>query len=463
MRKRIVIIGAGSVAFTTGLVTDLVLTRDMGPWELRLCDIDPEALRVAQGLSRRMIATKDVDITVSGSLDRRELLPGADVVVCTIAVGGRRARELDVKIPRKYGVFQPVADTVMAGGISRAMRMVPALVEIARDVAELCPDAWFFNYANPMAVNCWAVRRATGVPMVGLCIGVFSVIRELARMIDASVSEVTALYAGVNHLTFVYDFRRRGADAWPLVRAALARERDVGAEAGVDSASVPGGDSTLAPEEWIPARADNPFSWSLFDAYGAYPAVNDRHVVEFFPERFPNGRYYGRTLGVDAFSLDSFIAHGDRRYAQMRAWADGDEELDAAIFDRRVGEHSKLLDILRSMEYDQRQVFAANVANCGAVPGLPSDAVLEVPCVATAGGLRAMQLPDFSTTLSALVARKLASIELTVEAALRGDGDLFLEAILADGCLTDRDAARGLVAELLQAHRQYLPQFFPGA
>jgi alpha-galactosidase len=461
MPKNIVIIGAGSVAFTTGLVADLVLTPDMGPWELRLVDIDPDALDVAVGLSRRMVGLKGTEITVTGSTDRRDLLPGADVVVCTIAVGGRQARLLDVRIPRKYGVYQPVADTVMAGGISRAMRMVPALVDIARDFEDLCPEAWFFNYANPMAVNCWAVRRATGVPMVGLCIGVHSVIRDLAKMIGAPVEEVTALYAGVNHLTFIYDLRWRGEDAWPLIRSRLAGE-SAADEGDADSQpDIPGGDTTLAPEDWVPARADNPFSWSLFDAYGAYPAVNDRHVVEFFPERFPQGGYYGKTLGVDAFALDAFVAHGDARFEQMRAWASGDEPLDAGIFERRVGEHSKLLDILRSIYLDQRKLFAANVPNGGSVPGLPPDAVLELPAVASASGLRPVQLADFPSDLTAVVERKLASIELTVQAALTGDRDLMVEALLLDGSLSDPGAAKNLANELLEAHRLFLPQFFP--
>ena len=459
MRRNIVIIGAGSTAFTTGLVTDLVLTPDMGPWELRLVDIDPEALETAAGLSRRMIDARGADTTIRSSVERRDLLPGADVVVCTIAVGGRRARELDVLIPRKYGVYQPVADTAMAGGISRAMRMVPALVDIARDVGELSPHAWFFNYANPMSVNCWAIRQATGVPVVGLCIGVFSVIRHLARIIGAPVDEVTALYAGVNHLTFIHELRWSGKDAWPLVRAKLARDDEEAAEATV--AEIPGGDTTQAPVDWVPTRSDNPFSWSLFDAYGAYPAVNDRHVVEFFPERFPGGRYYGKTLGVDAFSIESGIAHGDESYARMRAWASGKEPLDLSIFERRVGEHSKLLDILGSIDLDQRRIFAANVPNRGAVPSLPSDAVLELPAAATASGLRPLQMADFPATLAAIITRKIASIELTVEAALQGDRDLCIEALLTDGSVADPAIARALIDELLDAHRQYLPNFYP--
>ncbi|MGQ9686861.1 MAG: family 4 glycosyl hydrolase, partial [Thiobacillaceae bacterium] len=225
-RKKIVIIGAGSAMFTQGLVADLIVTG--GAWTLGLVDIDPSALDVAAGLSRRMVEAKGADVLLESSTDRRDLLPGADVVVTTIGVGGRRAWEADVYIPRKYGIYQPVGDTVMPGGISRALRMIPAMVDIANDVLKLCPQARFFNYANPMTANCWAVRKATGADMVGLCIGTSHVIHDLARFLGVPAQEVTALAAGLNHFTWIYDLRHHGRDAWPQVRALVARERGSG-------------------------------------------------------------------------------------------------------------------------------------------------------------------------------------------------------------------------------------------
>jgi alpha-galactosidase len=459
---KIVLIGAGSAMFTRGLIADLIQAPDLGPWEVGLVDIDPAALRTAEELCRRLVQAQGADIVVRAALDRRDLLPGADVVVTTIGVGGRRAWETDVFLPRRYGVYQPVGDTVMPGGISRAMRMIPALVDVARDVAALCPEALFFNYSNPMTANCWAIRQETGVPVVGLCHGTYHVERQLAAFIGAPPEKVTALYAGLNHLTFLYDLRFQGRDAWPLVRAQLAEERGepVDRAALVVSAAL----GQRSPEMGAPAdrsfpAADNPFSWSLFEAYGAYPAVNDRHVVEFFPERFPQGRYYGKTLGVDVFSFEATIANGDRIYADMRAQALGEQALDERLFARGSGEHEQLLDILRSTWDDTRQVYAANLPNRGAVPGLPGEAILELPCVATGRGLRALQSLDLAAPLVAILARKLAATRLTVEAALRGDRGLFVEALLADGAVSDPDAARQMGEALLEAQGGYLPQF----
>jgi len=456
--RKIVLIGAGSAMFTQGLVADIIRSPDLGPWKLGLVDINSSALNVAEKLARRMVKARGANIEIEASTDRREILPEADVVVTTIAVGGRRAWELDVFIPRKYGIYQPVGDTVMPGGISRAMRMIPALVDIARDIKRICPNAWFFNYSNPMTANCWAIRKAAGVPVIGLCHGVFGVERQLAEFIGAPVEEVTSLYAGLNHLTFIFDLRWRGRDAWPLVRARLAQER--GQPVDYQSLEQRFGAHPLSKDSAFKA-ADNPFSWSLFEAYGAYPAVNDRHVTEFFPERFPQGSYYGKRLGLDAFSFERTIAEGDRFYAEMEAQALGEKPLDERIFERKPGEHEKLLEILHSIEYDERRIFSANLPNHGAVPNLPYDAILEMPVVATATGLRPLSIPDFPESLAAIINRKIAAIRLTVEAALTGSRKLLVEALLADGAVTDPGIAEKLGEELLEAHREYLPNFFP--
>ncbi len=457
-RKKIVLIGAGSAMFTQGLVADMILATDMGPWDLGLVDIAPQALETAEKISGRMVEARGADIAISASTDRRDILPGADVVVMTVGVGGRRGWEKDVFIPRKYGIYQPVGDSVMPGGISRAMRMIPVLVDIARDVKELAPGALFINYSNPMTANCWAIRKATGMPVVGLCHGVFDVERELAEFIGAPPEEVTSLFVGLNHLTFIFDLRWRGRDAWPLVRARLAEERGQPQDIEMLGQEFP---EMGAPSKFFKA-ADNPFSWSLFETYGAYPAVNDRHVSEFFPERFPGGRYYGgKTLGVDAFSFEDTIAWGDEIYADMQAQALGEKPLDEQVFERAAGEHEQLIDILRSIERDERRVFSANLPNYGAVPNLPYEAILELPASATATGLRPLQMRDLTNPLAAIINRKLAATSLTVEAALHGDRGLFVEALLADGAVTDPEVARNMADELLQAHRQDLGNFFP--
>ena len=427
-QRKIVLIGAGSVKFTQGLLADLI--QSPTPWKLGLVDIDPQALETAEGLARRMVQAKQTEVSVEASTDRCDLLPGSDVVVTTIGVGGRRAWEADVFIPRKYGIWQPVGDTVMAGGVSRSMRMVPAMVDIARDVVKLCPQALFFNYANPMTVNCWAVRKATGANMVGLCIGVHGIVDSLARIIGAPSDEVTALAAGLNHFTWIYDLRWKGQDAWPMLRARIKENPGIGGRFC----------------EW------------LFESYGAFPAVGDGHVMEFFPERFPDGDCFGRPLGKEGH-FEHIIETDDSSYANMQAQARGEVPLDMNVFQRASGEHTKLIAIMKSIAEDRRATFFANLQNLGSVSNLPDDAVLELTTVATSRGLAAMQIPDFPDTLAAPLIRKIAAASLTVDAALTGSRKLFVEALLADGSIADPSEAGKLADELLTEHKQYLPQF----
>ena len=299
--------------------------------------------------------------------------------------------------------------------------------------------------------------ESTGVPVTGLCHGTFNVERQLASFIGAPPQQVSSLYAGINHLTFLFDLRWNGRDAWPIVRARLAEERGEPIDAGTLGQQFP---EMGASSESFKA-SDNPFSWSLFESYGAYPAVNDRHVTEFFPERFLHGRYFGKTLGVDVFPFEATTARGDQVFETMRAQANGDQPLDERIFERTPGEHEQLIGIIKAIRDDTRRVFAVNLRNNGAVPNLPDDAVLELPAVATAGGLRPIQILNFPDPLAAILTQKLTATRVTVDAAMSGNRYLLSEALLLDGTVTDLDIAQTLGEDLVEAHRTLLPNFFP--
>ena len=403
--RSIVLIGAGSAVFTRGLLADLISAEDLGAWRITLVDIDEVALGVAVGLAELMITERGAGarISVSGTPDRTHALPGADFVVTCIGIGGRDAWLRDHETCQRHNIFQPVGDSVMPGGISRLLRTVPVMVEVARDVVSLAPDALFFNYSNPMTANVMAMTTHAGASVVGLCHGMHHVQREMAELIDVPFERTSTLYAGINHLTFIYDFRLDGQDAWPLVQQVREQERTEPADLD---------DIGNIFVEHIKA-AQNPFSWELYDTYGAYPAANDRHVTEFFPQRWPRGAYYGKTLGVDAFSVPEILAWGEDRYQGMKAQAEGRVPLDQSIFGRSTGEQEQLIAIIRSVIQDRREMFSVNVLNNGAIPGLPHEAAVEVPGVATARGLRAIQVPDLGGPLTAILNQRLVSVSLT--------------------------------------------------
>ena len=454
-RKKIVLIGAGSAVFTKGLIADFIQS-GFGSWEIALCDINPTILDSVAKLAKKMVEQKKADIKITSSPNRKDLLPGADYVVVTIAVGGRRAWEQDVIIPRKYGIFQPVGDSIMPGGISRAQRMIPAMIEIAEDVEKYCPNAYFFSYSNPMTAIVSAVRRAANVELIGLCHGVIYGEKYIARMLDVDVNRITTIGAGLNHLTFLYDIRVDGKDVKPDLLNLIKKQKEEAKKKGGHKYNF---FNPLLEDKEIPNHLDNPFSWELFERYGGLPAVVDRHAVEFFPERFVEGKYYGHQLGIDAFPIEEVIARGEKVYEDILNHGEGNEEVGAELFNRVDGEHEELVEMIKSILLDERKAFSVNIPNEGAVSGLPDDAVLEIPGIATAQGFCPMKLRGFSNEMKGIIARRLASVDLTVQAALTGNRKLWEEALLLDGAVTDYQVAENLVNDFIAEHGEYLPQY----
>ncbi|HUU26813.1 MAG TPA: hypothetical protein VM123_03295 [archaeon] len=454
MQEKVVLIGAGSAVFTCGMVADLIR---MG-WEaeLSMVDIDPVAIEVVERLGRKMIEARRAPIRLRAATDRREVLSGATAVICTVGVGGRRAWEQDVFIPRKYGIYQPVGDTVMPGGTSRAMRMIPAMVGIARDVLELAPKALFFNYSNPMGPVCRAVRKATGAEVVGLCHGVLEVAKYLAGVLGVSPSELDYTAAGLNHLTWFTGVRVDRKNAMgrlqEIAREKLSRPRIEGNLA----------EYFLASGSWEPGADEpeqlNPFSWELLAAFGAFPAAMDRHVTEFFPWIFTReGSYYGKTLGTESYSFERTIARGDKDFEQMREDAFSPSPLGGQYFERISGEHEQVMEIIESIRTDAGRIYSANLPNRGQVSNLPSDAILESPAAAGAGGLKPLDLGALPSALAGILAMRLAWIETCVEAALEGSREKFIQALVLDGAVKSVDQAVRLADELLAAQAEHLP------
>ncbi len=436
MKENVVLFGAGSAVFTRGLVADLI--RRKWDLELTLVDNDPQALAVAAGLAGKMLDAAQSAIRLRATTDRREALPGATAVICTIGVGGRRAWEQDVFVPRKYGIFQPVGDTCMPGGSSRALRMIPAMCAIARDVQALAPTALFFNYGNPMAATCQGVWRGTGANVVGLCHGIPHIGQYLARALDVPAEAVKYTALGINHLTWFTDFRVRGVDAMPQLREVARRRIASGKE---------------TPSESL-------FAWKLFDLFGAFPAVLDRHICEFFPQFYADGGYYGgKKLGVDAYSFEDTIAGGDKTFAAMRELALSKAPLPDGYLAQFEGEHEQVTDILESIRTNDGKVYSANIVNAGQVPNLPRDVYIECPVIADGGTLKPLQQSPLPAAIAGTLATRFAWVETIAQAALEGSREKFIQALILDNAAGSLEIATALADELLAVQAPYLPQF----
>jgi alpha-galactosidase len=309
------------------------------------------------------------------------------------------------------------------------------------------------NYSNPMSAIVRALRRHTTVPVTGLCMGTEETIVELAALAGVKRDTVTARWAGMNHLTWITEVRSNGADLWPALRSRVAGLR----RNGLDRESWASASSGRA--RVVNNKLTMPFSWELFDEFGAFPAPMDRHVTEFFLERFPGGKYYGSTLGVDAYSFEKTIAVGDRIYDETITMAKHTGPVDKAKLLATTGEHEQALEIVDSFFYDRRRWYSANVPNDGIVTNLPPDAILEVPAVATQDGMVAPHIGEIPVPIASVLLRRLGAVEASVDAALTGNRKTMAEALILDGGVSDYATAVKLTEAVLKAQAEHLPQF----
>jgi alpha-galactosidase len=296
---KITLIGAGSAVFTRNLCSDVLLAPVLQNSTISLMDIDAERLRTARDLVQDIVDRRGLDATVEATTDRREAVRGADYVVTTFQQGGLDAYTLDIEIPKKYSVEQCVGDTLEPGGVFRALRIIPVLLDLCDEIDELAPDALLLNYVNPMAPNCWAVDRATGRPHVGLCHSVQGTSEMLAGWIGVPYQEANFLCAGINYQAFFLEFRRGKEDLYPLLWEAILGEGVRGQEpvrvelmehfgffvtesSGHASEYVPyfRKSARMVEEELVPCFTDEADHWFDFGRTGGYV----RHCIEVLEE-----------------------------------------------------------------------------------------------------------------------------------------------------------------------------------
>jgi len=455
MNEKLILIGAGSAGFTRGLVSDIIRRGWEG--EIGLVDIDPVALEVAEKVTRKMLDAKGSCLKLSASTDRRDVLTDATAVVSTIGVGGRDAWVQDVLIPRKYGIYHPVGDSVMPAGISRALRMIPAMVDIANDVMELAPEALFFNYANPMSAICRGVHKATGADMPGLCHGVFDMARQIANRLGTEREKLCYTAVGINHCTWFTKVMLDGKNMMPKLREIAAEKLGEGVDTeNLGRYFAEAGDSVEKQE----LSLGWPLLWELTRLFGAFPAPGDRHLTEFFPQMFSAEKgYYGKTLGVDSYSFEGCIENGQARFDETKEHALSPDPLPAEFFAEVSGEHEQIWDILEGIRTNSGKQFNANLPNQGQIPNLPADAIVECPVIASATGLRPVITDPLPSGIVGALSSRFQCVEVTVEAALEGNRDKFVQALLIDGAVKSIKTAHRLADDLLAAQKEYLPQF----
>jgi alpha-galactosidase len=454
MAPRIVIVGGGSYQWAPKLLIDIANTPSLHDAEIVLDDIDPTALPQMVQFVERIAKLRGIGLQARATTNQRDALEGADYVVVTISTGGFASMRHDLEIPERYGIRQSVGDSVGPGGISRAFRNIPVLVGIARDMEELCPDAWMLNITNPMTTLCRAVTRATSVKTVGLCHEIAMTRYNLANLLGASYGEVDLTITGVNHLPIITELRINGDDGFELLRDIVEHPDERGGEMLEIDLPEDLDESTRAQLTKGSVLERNRLKFELFRRFGALPGAGDRHLAEFFPGFLTEASGWGEHWGVELTTIadrerdrQADIAHFEDLLTIDEVPTTPSGEIVAPLID--------------SFLTGTRREFPVNVPNTGQCPDFPADVVVESIAVAGAEGIRGRDRAVAPPILGEYLRRVSASQELTVEAALSGSREKAFEAMLADPLAgrTDFDRLARMTGEMIDATKPWLPQF----
>ncbi|MDP6063591.1 MAG: alpha-galactosidase [SAR202 cluster bacterium] len=395
---KIALVGAGSVVFARRFLQDVVGTPSLADFDIALMDVSEDRLDLIGAYARRLVSDMGTSATVDTTTDRLRALEGADYVITTIRVGDNLA--IDQGIPLEYGLDQSVADTIGPGGVFKALRTVPALLEICEDMERACPDALLLQYTNPMAMACWAIAEATDIQAVGLCHSVQHTTDQLAEYISAPRESVSAWVAGINHMAWFLRFERDGEDAYPELWDALEN------------------DETFALD---------PVRFEVMRHFGFFVSESTRHMSEYVPYFRTKAERMER-FGLSAISTDlsRLETRNDAYFTALRDDVMGPTPLSAEPSDEYAS------TIMNSIETGEPATINGNVPNFGLISSLAEGACVEVPCLVDELGLHPMAVGELPPHLAALCRSNMAVQELAVRAVLEGSRDAARHAVMLD-------------------------------
>ncbi|WBQ03947.1 alpha-glucosidase/alpha-galactosidase [Kribbella sp. CA-293567] len=421
---KIAFIGAGSVVFTQGLLADLFGFADLGELHIALHDIDPERLATAGGAAAAIAAERGMSPRITEHLDRRAALDGCDFVINIIQVGMGEATRLDFEIPARYGVRQTIADTLGAGGVSRALRTFPVLRGLAADIAQVCPDAWLLNYTNPMAMNVWYLKALGVKNVVGLCHSVYWTMHDLSALVGVPLDEVSYLAAGVNHQAWVLRFEHEGRSLYPALDERIARDPELARRVRVD----------------------------MYRRLGHYPTETSEHSSEYVPWYLHDASEVER-LRLPVGDYLRIVEENVALYEGTRDALKAGEPLPVE------GTMEYAPQVIHSIVTGTPRTIYGNVVNQGSISNLQDGAIVEVPCLVDSLGVQPTSVGALPAQCAALNRAYLGVNELVVRAAVEEDPRAIRQALMVDPATSAALTVPqiwALANDLVDAHSNYL-------
>ena len=438
---KIVFIGAGSTVFAKNLMVDILTYEILRDSELILHDIDEERLKTSEIVAHKVASIFDAKPTIKATLNRREALEGADYVITMIQVAGYKpGTVIDFEIPKKYGLKQTIADTLGIGGIMRSLRTIPVLIDICRDMEELCPDATLLQYVNPMVMNCWAINRATSIKTVGLCHSVPHTANDLADDMGIPRGDLNYVVAGINHMAFFLKLEHEGKDMYPKLHETMAQFDKSG--------------------DWPKrfGRMTDHVRYEMFRRLGYFVTESSEHFSEYVPYFIKDGR--GDLLEEFTIPIDEYITRCEHQIAEWHKLRTDLEDPNKPLpIEESVefGSH-----IIYAMETNQPIRIYGNVPNYGIIDNLPEGVPVEVPCLVDKNGIQPVHIGKIPPQLARLMQTNIGPQELTVEAALTGKREHIYHAAMLDphtAAELSLEQIWSMVDEMIEAHGDWLPEY----
>lgn len=437
---KVAFIGAGSTIFAKSVLGDCILTPEIENLEISLHDIDPVRLKDSKMMLDNLAANAKRNIKIEAYLDRKEALKGAKYVVNAVQVGGYDPCTItDFEIPKKYGLRQTIADTLGIGGIFRALRTIPVLEGFAKDMEEMCPDALFINYSNPMAMLTGYLQTFTDIQTVGLCHSVQVCIPQLFKALDMEefVPETKWDIAGINHQAWLLKVEDgKGNDLYPEIK-----RRAADFLAG----------KTSYDADWDRVR------YEMMLQFGYYITESSEHSAEYTPW-FIKGKY-PELIERYKIPLDEYPK---RCIKQIEDW----KKMRGELVNNEKLEHEKSREfasfIINAMENDVSYRIHGNVLNHGMIPNLPPNACVEVPCLVDRAGIHPCYVGNLPEQCAAVNRTNINVQLLTIQAARsRRKEDLYMAAMMDPHTAAElsMDEIRCMCDEMLEAHRDWMPEY----
>jgi alpha-galactosidase len=431
--KKVVVIGGGSIIFSTTVMNDMLATPALSDSSFVLVNPNlPRAQRV-ESYVKRIVALNGLKATIRSTTDRRDALRDADFVITAIKIGGSKAFQADFEIPKKYGIDVCVGECVGPGGVFRALRTIPVMLDIVSDVQQICPKAFLLNYVNPMAMICMAIGKTSSLSFAGLCHGTQTTLDLISRYVGVKKEEIDFLAAGINHMSWFLKLEKDGKDLYPLFREHLEK-----------------------PEYYVNEKVRG----EVARHFGYFMTESSGHLSDYLPWFRKNPDALAQYCDQPALGGEPGFSYAIQKMMEEKfSTTDFLQYESGKLEPRSVDYCSWILEALTTRKHFR---FQGNVMNRGFITNLPNDCCVEVPVFADSNGLHPSRIGDLPPALTAMNQSNITVQKLAVEAALTSDPELAVAAIAMDpltSSVLTLKQIRDMTIELFDAEQSFLPGF----